>query len=163
MEKKQHFFALLLLFTMVTASSQAQQNIPASGGEASGSEGTTSYSVGQLVYQCKIGSNGSVSEGVQQPYEISVISTTPEVKEINISFSAYPNPTDDILILEISEDGLTDLSYMVLDIKGKLLKHEQIRHARTEIHVSNLLPATYFLKVIQKNTEEMKTFKIIKY
>jgi hypothetical protein len=42
---------------------QAQNTIPASGGNASGS-GTASYSVGQVMYQTHTGTNGSVSEGV---------------------------------------------------------------------------------------------------
>jgi len=60
------------LFRSVTAI-LAQTAIPAAGGNATGSGGTVSYSVGQLTYNTYQGSVGTVSEGVQQPYEILTI------------------------------------------------------------------------------------------
>ena len=78
---------------------QAQEAIPASGGEASGTGGTTSYSIGQVVYTINTGTNGSVAEGLQQPYEISMVTGIEQAKEINLLFSAYPNPATDLLIL----------------------------------------------------------------
>ena len=50
---------------------QAQQSPTATGGEATGTGGTASYSVGQVVYTTNTGTNGSMAQGVQQPYEIS--------------------------------------------------------------------------------------------
>ena len=50
----------------------AQENTTAAGGEATGSGGTASYSVGQVVYTTVTGTNGSVAQGVQHPYEISI-------------------------------------------------------------------------------------------
>ena len=45
---------------------QAQQAIPSSGGNATGSGGTSSYSVGQLAYHTDSGSGGSSSQGVSK-------------------------------------------------------------------------------------------------
>jgi hypothetical protein len=63
----------LTAFVGLTPFLMAQENVNASGSNASGSGGSASYSVGQVFYQIHSGSNGSVVEGVQQPYEISVI------------------------------------------------------------------------------------------
>ena len=46
-------------------------------------------------------------------------------------------------------------------MNGKLLQSEKITGNQTSIVMSNLVPATYFVKVIQGN-KEVKTFKIIK-
>ena len=48
----------------------AQSQTTASGGEASGSGGTVSYTVGQTAYQTNVGTGGTVTEGLQQAYEI---------------------------------------------------------------------------------------------
>jgi len=48
----------------------SQETIPASGGEATGSGGTVSYTVGQLVYNTYADATGSVAQGIQQPYEL---------------------------------------------------------------------------------------------
>ena len=71
----------------------AQESVNGSGGEATGTGGTASYSLGQVVYTTNTGTNGSVVQGVQQPYEIS---TTLGINEtsINLELSVYPNPTN---------------------------------------------------------------------
>ncbi len=46
----------------------AQEATLASGGNATGSGGSVSYSVGQVVYTTNIGTTGSVAQGVQQAY-----------------------------------------------------------------------------------------------
>ena len=70
--KKLKLITLLLLGVGLTGL-QAQQAIPASGGNASGSGGSASYSVGQVIYSKNTGTNGSVAQGIQQPYEIMVV------------------------------------------------------------------------------------------
>lgn len=45
----------------------SQESLNASGSEATGTGGTVSYSVGQVFYSTQTGSNGTLSEGVQQP------------------------------------------------------------------------------------------------
>jgi len=158
--KKVNLTAILLLGLGLTGL-QAQESVNATGGNASGSGGAVSYSVGQVVYQTHTGTNGSVTEGVQQPYEISVLTGLAEAKDINLSVSAYPNPTTDYLILEIKDFELSNLNFRVYDMHGKLLETKKIEGKQTRIVMSNLVPATYFIKVIQGN-KEMKTFKIIK-
>tara|TARA_B100000809_G_scaffold266457_1_gene329266 strand:- start:1285 stop:2031 length:747 start_codon:yes stop_codon:yes gene_type:complete len=51
----------------------AQESPTAAGGEATGAGATVSYSVGQVMYTYKTSSNFNVAEGVQQPYETSIV------------------------------------------------------------------------------------------
>ena len=46
----------------------AQESPTASGGEATGTGGTASYSVGQVVYTTNTDATGTVTQGVQQAY-----------------------------------------------------------------------------------------------
>ena len=64
-----------------------QETISISGGEAIGSEGSASYSVGKLVYTTIIG-NGSVIQNVQQSIELFTLST-PELTVLTLSKVAY--------------------------------------------------------------------------
>ncbi len=71
---KNPFLPLVLLSFIASLSfSLAQEVIPASGGNATGSGGSVSYSAGQVFYLTHEGTTGSVNEGAQQPYEISAI------------------------------------------------------------------------------------------
>jgi opacity protein-like surface antigen len=151
----------LLLLVLGLPGLQAQESVNAAGGIASGTGGSVSYSIGQLAFKTHTGTNSSVAEGVQQPYEISVVTGLKEAKGINLSITAYPNPTTDYIILSIHEFDISNLSYQLYDMQGKLLQNEKITGNQTNIVTSNLLPANYLVKVIQ-GTKDVKTFKIIK-
>ncbi len=161
MRHKRIKLSAILLLGLGLTGLQAQENVNATGGNASGSGGSASYSVGQVVYTTNTGTNGSVAQGVQQPYEISVVTGLEEAKGINLSVSVYPNPTTDFLQLKVESEKLKDLNYQLFEMNGKLLQSEKITGNQTSIVMSNLVPATYFVKVIQGN-KEVKTFKIIK-
>ena len=161
MRHKRLKFSAVLLLGLGLTGLQAQESVNATGGNVSGSGGSTSYSVGQVVYTTNTGTSGSVSEGLQQPFEISVVTAIEEAKGINLSVTAYPNPTSDYLTLRIDEFEISNLSFQLYDMSGKLLQNEKITGNQTSIVMSNLVPATYFVKVIQ-GKKEIKTFKIIK-
>ena len=161
MRHKRLKLSTVLLLGLGLTGVQAQTGVNATGGDASGGGGSVSYSVGQVVYTTHTGTSGSVAEGVQQPYEISVVTGLEEAQSINLSVTAYPNPTTDYLTLRIDEFEISNLSFQLYDMNGKLLQNEKITGNQTSIVMSNLLPATYFVKVIQGN-KEVKTFKIIK-
>ena len=161
MRHKRLKLSTVLLLGLGLTGVQAQTSVNATGGDASGGGGSVSYSVGQVVYTTHTGTSGSVAEGVQQPYEISVVTGLEEAQSINLSVTAYPNPTTDYLTLRIDEFEISNLSFQLYDMNGKLLQNEKITGNQTSIVMSNLLPATYFVKVIRGN-KEVKTFKIIK-
>ena len=75
--------ATLLAFTFSLSVATAQEGINVTGANASGSGGSASYTVGQMVYQTNTGTNGSVAEGVQQPYEISIVTAIEKAHGIN--------------------------------------------------------------------------------
>lgn len=161
MRHKRLKLSAVILLGLGLTGLQAQESVNATGGNASGSGGSASYSVGQVAYQTHTGTNGSVAEGVQQPYEISVVIGLEEAKGISLTVTAYPNPTTDYITLEVKEFELSNLHFQLYDMNGKLLQSEKITGNQTSIVMSNLVPATYFVKVIQGN-KEVKMFKIIK-
>jgi len=140
---------------------QAQEALTTTGGNASGSGGSASYSVGQVVYSTNTGINGSVAQGVQQPFEISIVNGLRVAEDVTLHCTAYPNPTKDYLILKVENIGKKHISYQLYDINGKILEHDKLEGNETSIVMSNLVPSTYFLKVID-NKKEVKAFKIVK-
>ncbi len=159
-QKRLKLSALLLLGVGLTGL-HAQESINTAGGDASDSGGSLSWSVGQIVCSTNTGTNGSLVEGVQQPFEISVVTAIDQAKGINLLVTAYPNPTTDYLTLEVEDFEISSLNFQMYDIQGKVLQSEKITGSRTSIVMSNLEPATYFVKVIQGD-QEVKIFKIIK-
>jgi len=150
----------LLLLGLGLTGLKAQENINATGGNAAGNGGSASYSVGQVVYTTNTGTSGSVAQGVQQAFEISVVGIE-EANGIQLSVAPYPNPSTDYLTLEVKDFEPSTLSFQLYDMQGKLLLSQKITNSQTRLVMSELVPAIYFIKVI-KGDREVKTFKIIK-
>jgi hypothetical protein len=157
-KKNKTVVLLLLVFGLQTVHAQAV--VISAGGDASGSGGTVSYSVGQIVYTTNTGANGSVAQGVQQPFEISIVHSI-EDNSINLELTVYPNPTNNFLTLYLGNSELSTLSFQLYDISGKIIKSRKIISSTEIIGMENLPSAIYFLKVANNN-KEVKTFKIIK-
>ncbi len=139
---------------------QAQESVNASGGDATGGGGTLSYSLGQVVYITNTGGAGSVAQGVQHAYQIFPVGNMETA--INISLTAFPNPTTENLTLQISDFENEKLTYQLIDMQGKLISNGQVSARQTIINTSYLASAIYFIHVLNQENQKVQTFKIIK-
>lgn len=131
------------------------------GGNASGSGGSASYSIGQVVYTVNTGSNGTVLQGVQQPFEISVVSSS--VKEISLKpfLSVYPIPASTFMKLKVDDYDINKLKFNLIDMNGKILSTTKPVSYISLIPVAHLAKGIYFVNVLE-GPKCIKTFKIIK-
>jgi hypothetical protein len=150
-----------LLLSGFSITMLAQSTIPTTGGSASGPGGTASYSIGQLVYTTNTGTNGSLAQGVQQPYEISIATGIEEARDISLDIVVYPNPAADFIKLKIENYDVEYLRYQLYDISGNLLSDNKVNGNEAIIVMSNYPSGTYFLKVMDKK-KAVKTFKVVK-
>lgn len=152
---------LLLVTGLLWAGlAQAQESPTAAGGDATGSGGTVAYSVGQVVYTTNTDASGTVSQGVQQAYEIFTVGI--KETELNISLSVFPNPTANNLTLQISDYNNEKLSYQLFDMQGKQLSNGQVTAQQTQINMNGFPSATYFINVVNHENKKFQSFKIIK-
>lgn len=157
-KKPCRYIILLLLFCVNI--NYAQTSVNSSGKTIKNESGSVSYSVGQVAYQPITQGNGSVSPGVQQPYEISEITGIPIYESVQVSM--YPNPTSDYLYIEIPEDlENKKLGYELYSSKGDLLQKDEDLSQKSELHLGTYIEGTYFLKITE-NQQFVKTFKIVK-
>jgi hypothetical protein len=155
------FIGIFLIPGFSHSALNAQEAVPASGGTITGSGGSVSYTVGQVVYTTITGTGGTVSQGVQQAYAISVISEVPEASDISLDLSVFPNPASDYVRLNTGNIEPRGMTCRLYDTDGKLLRDINITDRLTTIPVDYLLRATYFLRVM-KDGREIKVFKIVK-
>lgn len=159
-KNKSRPLSVLLVGLLLGSFAQAQESANSSAGNATGSGGTAAYSIGQIVYTTNIGSSGIVAQGVQHAYEIFTLG----IKEttLNISLTAFPNPTTDNLTLQISDFNNEKLSYHLYDMQGKMLIRGQLTAKQTQINISSLPNGTYFINVVNQENKKVQSFKIIK-
>ena len=125
MKRKVKLLTLILFGLFGLASANAQDATSSSGGNANGSGGSVSYTVGQVVYTTNSDSTGSLAQGVQQPYEISIVNDIVEF-DIDLTLSAYPNPATNYLMLQIENYNNENFYYKLIDITGRVLESKKV-------------------------------------
>jgi hypothetical protein len=159
MNIKKKLKGLCLVLTL-TISLQAQVASTTCGGEGTGDGGSLSYTVGLVSYSSGSANNESITEGIQQPWEVYTV-TGINTNEINLNILTYPNPVNSVLQLMVEEEKYEGLIFQLFDLDGKLLKYDKIVNSQTQIDLDGLPASTYLIKIIQNNNP-IKTFKIIK-
>jgi len=148
---------------LITIDSSAQQTLNVSGGDYTNTNGSVSFTIGQIDYKAHYSNSGTISEGIQQPYEIFEVSIS-DYEGVVMDCNVYPNPTEDLLQLQITNyewQETFDLKWSVLDMSGKLILQHEVVSDHTEISMKNLSKGVYFLNV-SKDNKLAKAFKIIK-
>ena len=142
----------------------AQSAIVPVGGDVQNANGSVSYTVGQISVQTSGNSSGSitVSEGVQQPYEIQTVGVD-NYPQISLNAVIYPNPTENIAQLqlngfEIPANGLRAILY---DGNGKQLQTVTITDDLTPFQIGQYATGTYYLE-LRDEKRALKTFKMVR-
>ena len=138
----------------------AQQSVLTSGGTAVGSGGAVSYSVGQPVYITYSGSTGSVAAGVQQAFEVSVVSINETITPL-VSVEVFPNPVVNALTLAIQDASDGAFSYQLTDLQGRIIEKKNIEEASSQVDMSSRASAVYLLNIFQQN-KLVKAFRVVK-
>jgi len=152
--------SIVVALLLGISSLNAQEAIITSGGNADGNGGSSSYTVGNFAYRIYSSTNGSITEGVQQPYEISTI-LGGDVTKIALSVKAFPNPTINNLTLSITGKSKQKLSYRLFNVQAQLLQTNQLVGENAIINMQYLASGVYMLNVYAEN-RLLKIFKIIK-
>lgn len=150
---------LILLFLKLSVL-KAQESVNTSGGDITGESGFVSYSIGQVVYTTNQATSGTVAQGVQHAYEIFIVGIGEN--PFDISIVLYPNPTSDILTLQIGNYNKEKLAYQLYDLHGRLLNSNQIVSQNTQINMEDYPATSYLVYVVSQENKNFKTFKIIK-
>ena len=147
---------LSILFCSVTFLGLSQQNTLTSGGNANGTNGSVSYSVGQIDYSNAQGANGSINQGVQQVYEFHV----GVGEELTMDVALFPNPTNEFVILQF-ENFTNTLKYTLSDMSGKIVAKDNIEAEEIQIDMRQHAAGSYNLTI--SNDKNHQTIKIIKH
>ena len=148
-----------LFFAMFGITAFAQSDIVPTGGTATGNGGTVTYTIGQIAVQSYGEGGTSISEGVQQPYEIQTIGID-NYPGITLNAMVYPNPTLGNVQLTMNNVQLEG-EVRVFDLNGKFLFSKKIEGETTMIPMAALATGTYFVNVLD-GTQVLKSFKVVK-
>jgi hypothetical protein len=161
MKQIMRWLCSLFVCFLCAGTAQGQGTIPATGGNASGTGGSVTYTVGQIADSVITGTTGFIIQGVQQPYEISTVTAIEDTDDITLGYSVYPNPTEGIIRLVIKSFNDGDFRFQLYNLNGTVLQEKEVTDEETEISMESHTSAVYFLRVI-RDDNEVKVFKIVK-
>lgn len=151
---------IAFVLTWISLGSMAQSSFISAGDNISSLDGSVSYSMGQMFYQQTTGSSYLI-EGVQQPYEISVLTDVSEVETFDWKPEVFPNPVQDLLSIKLNCEDWQNVKITLQNTSGQVLADLYMGDLLSCINMSPFSPGVYFLHV-QKSENQTKVFKIIK-
>lgn len=140
----------------------AQADLVSAGGDGASGGNSISFSLGQAFAAVTDAADGSVYQGVQQPYELFVVSLDREPGP-ELALRLFPNPTAGWLVLEYPEHLPVEQGwrYELRDIRGRSLDARDLAGPRTEILMMHQPPGAYVLSVFRQQ-ERLQSFQVIK-
>jgi Secretion system C-terminal sorting domain len=150
----------VILLTVLINNLSAQESTVTAGGKASGTNGSSSYSIGQIVFEDVATTGGTTLNGVQQPFEIFIVTSVGNLAA-SVKAIVFPNPSTDRVILKIDNPLSNKYSYSLYNSNGILLANNKVLVSSTEIALTTYSKGVYILEV-QSRGQKIKSFKIVK-
>lgn len=150
---------ILCLFILCSYGLCAQQVVSTSGATFANSHGSISFTIGEGVAQTLTKGDQTLTQGFHQT-TISVAAII-ELKELNFSITAFPNPTTDLVNIRVGRENVSGFQYRLFDFSGRLIAQKNLESQETTVPVQYLPVGSYVLQVLD-GKQELKSFKIIK-
>lgn len=147
----------LLALIGICSYSFGQQSVTSSGGDIQSSQGSVSYSVGQVATNW-IANGATANEGVQQPYEFFQVLSI-ETPQSILSLDVFPNPTGGVIYLKSKET--IDAVVEIVDETGRLIwKNEWKNIQQQTIDLTTYSRGVYTVRIVANSS--LQSIKIIK-
>jgi len=142
---------------------KAQSNVIVAGTNVITTNGSVSFTVGQIDYINAINGSGNINQGVQQPFEIYKVTGIDDTRLAEVDIQISPNPSFGDMTLSITCPSFEQkhLYYVVATIAGDKLLQQEISSPQTPINLKCLSAATYFITIYDEYTK-VATYKIAK-
>lgn len=148
-----------VLFVFAAANTIAQEVIATAGKAESSSDCQVSWTLGETVIETAEAGSSVLTQGFHQSK--LTITAIDKITEAGFDLKVYPNPTQDFVIVHFSKlNGQP--TYQLIDLNGKLIEQQKISTTDVKINMRSFAEGAYLLKLINKNQNQLQTFKIIK-
>jgi hypothetical protein len=156
----------LLVGTTSYAQSIAPQSLNSAGVKMTQSNGSLSFTVGELVVLTQIDANGnSLGGGFTNSSTISTtVLSVQEPDATVLQVSIFPNPTSDLVQIQIKEASIEEMNLELTDLSGKTLYSAQYRlmNQNIGINTANYPTGVYLLALKKPNGQILGNYKIVK-
>lgn len=148
------------LIAIVPNSLFGQEVVGTSGGTDSTVNSQVTWSLGEAVIETGTVGTTDYTQGYVQP--IFIIVSVEEVNSSNIFLNLFPNPATQEFNLVV-EGSYESIFYVrITAINGQLIREESFSGPKHTVNINELMPATYFVEVLNENGSYYNKLKLIK-
>ena len=160
--------ALVILSIFFTGLSKAQsissQSVNSGGTKMAQSNGSLNFTVGELVVLSQKDSQGNT---LGNGFTSSAIISTASILEPNaqiINVKVYPNPTTDLVTINIQDTKLSEIILEITDINGIIVSTQKYAGITNNIGLNTAYwsNGNYFLLLKNNENQVIGSYKIIK-
>jgi len=156
--------AALLFGGMSYAQSIAPQSVNSAGTKMSQNNGSLSFTLGELAVLTQTDSDGNT---LGSGFTAGATVTTVSIQEPNVSVlsvKVFPNPTTELVNIQINYSSLEQVIVSINDLQGKEVYNGKYAGISNTIgvNITSYVSGTYVLSLKNKNNEVLGTYKIIK-
>jgi hypothetical protein len=149
----------------VFSQSLAPQSVNSAAVKMTQSNGSVSFTLGELRVLSTTDSDGnSLGEGFANSATSSTTVTaikTPSIDELNVSI--YPNPSSELVFIEILDTKLEWVYVKIIDQTGRLILSERYRGIRNTIGINTQdLPQGIYILNLSDNNQTLGTYNLLK-
>lgn len=158
------FVANLFIVGSIKAQSLEPQSLNSAGTKMTQSNGSLSFTVGELVVTTQMDSQGnSLGGGFTTGATLTTVSVQePDVRILNVN--VFPNPTSGLVTVSIQQTNLSQLVLEIIDLNGKVLSSEKYNGINNSININTAswISGIYFLNLKTSQSQLLGTYKIVK-
>jgi len=149
---------LIVIFSGVTVT--AQEVVASSGSSGTITGYKVDWTLGEPVIETLTGPANILTQGMHQTNLL--VTGLEEMIVPGLEVRVYPNPTSDLLMIEVIQTGNDLFRYELFDITGRKIVLKKMNSNIEEIDMGSYVSGVYLLNVLNPNRKHVKVCKIIK-
>ena len=162
---KRHFLICFLFLTgtlFVSAQSLSPAVISSSGGSGEANGTLLSWTIGETMTQTFSSDTLLLTQGFQQGY-FSITTSLDELTGLGFKVNLYPNPVNQDLNIEFSENPTSQVQLKLMDLTGKVIVTRIVNSPSNilRLNMNDLTAGVYFLEI--RMQMKRTVFKILKH
>ena len=165
---KKLLLSISIVLTTVLAYGQsiAPAAVTTAGAKLTQSNGSLSFTVGELVVEPHTDGNGNSLGGgfTNGSTSSTTITSVKQPDEEKLMVNVYPNPTADMLTLDVQHIDVDAYTIAIFDASGKQVytaNHAGI-NSRVNINLSSFESGTYLLNLTSNKQERHGTYQVVR-
>ncbi|GAA5225257.1 T9SS type A sorting domain-containing protein [Membranihabitans marinus] len=150
------------MFFILSVETKAQETVSAGGDYIESPLASVEFAIGQIDFQYTAGSQGSISEGLLQNYDVLTSIKPSFLPDLNIEI--FPNPTSDFLNVHIKSLSISDGGYEVYitNAVGVVLEKSEIEAGRKTVFKISEYPTGIYFVQLKQGSRYSQFYKVIK-